>query len=248
MRKYTLYAIGEIALVVIGILIALSINNWNEERKKDMRIKNQLLNLSKALEQDITGLNLDLKVNAFRYYSFQYLRKLAGIEVDLNLSIPIFDSTFIWQGPYPDTFNRSFIEESFSWFDRGMEGIRIHKSALDEFRSNGLFSEIDNDELKDKIYDYYDVSEWRLGERAINHRIDEGKRFHYYLRDEFGIDHRSISNLQNPIQFLSSDKGALIRLERIVAMTSWTCRSILLIMDMANELIESIEIEVSDYK
>jgi hypothetical protein len=32
MKKYTLYAIGEIALVVIGILIALQINNWNEWR------------------------------------------------------------------------------------------------------------------------------------------------------------------------------------------------------------------------
>ena len=31
--KYLLYAIGEIILVVIGILIALSINNWNENRK-----------------------------------------------------------------------------------------------------------------------------------------------------------------------------------------------------------------------
>ncbi|MBN4058071.1 hypothetical protein JYT34_01385, partial [Olleya sp. AH-315-K02] len=31
--KYLLYAIGEIVLVVIGILIALSINNWNENRK-----------------------------------------------------------------------------------------------------------------------------------------------------------------------------------------------------------------------
>jgi hypothetical protein len=31
--KYARYAIGEIVLVVIGILIALSINNWNEERK-----------------------------------------------------------------------------------------------------------------------------------------------------------------------------------------------------------------------
>ena len=31
--KYLLYAIGEIILVVIGILIALSINNWNEDRK-----------------------------------------------------------------------------------------------------------------------------------------------------------------------------------------------------------------------
>ena len=31
--KYLLYAIGEIILVVIGILIALQINNWNEGRK-----------------------------------------------------------------------------------------------------------------------------------------------------------------------------------------------------------------------
>ena len=31
--KYLVYAIGEIVLVVIGILIALSINNWNENNK-----------------------------------------------------------------------------------------------------------------------------------------------------------------------------------------------------------------------
>ena len=33
-RKYIPYAIGEIALVVVGILIALQINNWNEYRKQ----------------------------------------------------------------------------------------------------------------------------------------------------------------------------------------------------------------------
>ena len=32
LSKYLIYAIGEIILVVIGILIALSINNWNEDR------------------------------------------------------------------------------------------------------------------------------------------------------------------------------------------------------------------------
>ena len=32
--KYLRYAIGEIVLVVIGILIALQINNWNEEKKE----------------------------------------------------------------------------------------------------------------------------------------------------------------------------------------------------------------------
>jgi hypothetical protein len=33
--KYLKYAIGEIILVVIGILIALSINNWNQKHKND---------------------------------------------------------------------------------------------------------------------------------------------------------------------------------------------------------------------
>ncbi|WP_162919882.1 DUF6090 family protein [Hanstruepera ponticola] len=33
--KYLLYAIGEIILVVFGFLIALQINNWNEERKTE---------------------------------------------------------------------------------------------------------------------------------------------------------------------------------------------------------------------
>tara|TARA_B100000497_G_C7695677_1_gene424750 strand:- start:231 stop:434 length:204 start_codon:yes stop_codon:yes gene_type:complete len=41
-RKYLLYAVGEIALVVIGILIALQINNWNEFRK-DRKVENDIL-------------------------------------------------------------------------------------------------------------------------------------------------------------------------------------------------------------
>ncbi|RMA67518.1 hypothetical protein BXY75_0066, partial [Ulvibacter antarcticus] len=32
--KYLIYAIGEIALVVIGILIALSLNNWNQKKSE----------------------------------------------------------------------------------------------------------------------------------------------------------------------------------------------------------------------
>ena len=48
--KYLLYAIGKIILVVIGILIALQINNWNDLNKKRMQevellseVKNDLI-------------------------------------------------------------------------------------------------------------------------------------------------------------------------------------------------------------
>ena len=40
--KYLLYAIGEILLVVIGILLALQVNNWNEERK-NKKIEKEIL-------------------------------------------------------------------------------------------------------------------------------------------------------------------------------------------------------------
>ncbi|WP_282134332.1 DUF6090 family protein [Seonamhaeicola maritimus] len=43
--KYLKYAIGEIVLVVIGILIALSINNWNEERKRTKQEQKILISL-----------------------------------------------------------------------------------------------------------------------------------------------------------------------------------------------------------
>lgn len=46
--KYFLYAIGEVILVVIGILIALQINNWNEQRK----LKQQQKVILKALHTD----------------------------------------------------------------------------------------------------------------------------------------------------------------------------------------------------
>jgi hypothetical protein len=49
--KYFKYAIGEIVLVVIGILIALSINNWNETRKNHLEETRILLSLKSDLLQ-----------------------------------------------------------------------------------------------------------------------------------------------------------------------------------------------------
>lgn len=50
--KYFKYAIGEIILVVIGILIALQINNWNESLKNKAEIENALVALHNDLVQD----------------------------------------------------------------------------------------------------------------------------------------------------------------------------------------------------
>ncbi|TDQ32178.1 hypothetical protein CLV82_0001 [Zeaxanthinibacter enoshimensis] len=55
--KYLVYAVGEIVLVVIGILIALQINNLNEERKSQKRLANFLIEIQNNLSSDITKAN-----------------------------------------------------------------------------------------------------------------------------------------------------------------------------------------------
>lgn len=53
--KYLLYAIGEILLVVIGILISLQVNYWNEERKQEILEIQVLKEISSDLDSDLTS-------------------------------------------------------------------------------------------------------------------------------------------------------------------------------------------------
>ena len=62
--KYLLYAIGEIALVVIGILIALQINNSNENRIQENELGDLMKSISIAIQSDIKSLKL-IKTGSF---------------------------------------------------------------------------------------------------------------------------------------------------------------------------------------
>ena len=55
--KYLKYAVGEIILVVIGILIALQINNWNEEKKGKIELKQYLSSLRDNINSDLKVLD-----------------------------------------------------------------------------------------------------------------------------------------------------------------------------------------------
>ncbi|MFY0630275.1 MAG: hypothetical protein JXR05_07825 [Flavobacteriaceae bacterium] len=57
MGKYFKYAIGEIALVMIGILLALQVNNWNQERINEQKAIGYLNNLIEDIKSDILYYN-----------------------------------------------------------------------------------------------------------------------------------------------------------------------------------------------
>ena len=55
--KYSQYAVGEIILVVVGILIALQINTWNQNRENRTQEKQVLVQLLNEYENNLIQLN-----------------------------------------------------------------------------------------------------------------------------------------------------------------------------------------------
>ena len=89
--KYLKYAIGEIVLVVVGILIALSINNWNEDRKSKKMATEVYTNLLTSLKQDslevertinLLTKSIDTQKKIILSTSDQYTNDLSQTELD----------------------------------------------------------------------------------------------------------------------------------------------------------------------
>ena len=74
--RYLQYAIGEIVLVVIGILIALSINNWNEGQSKRKAELNFYRNTKQQLLDDANNIASELEDNTLYTEQFSYAIKL----------------------------------------------------------------------------------------------------------------------------------------------------------------------------
>lgn len=100
--RYLVYAVGEILLVVIGILIALQVNNWNEERKRKEnflatieQIYNALELESQELNSNILGLNLQQRYADSLYNFADSLRieAIPGILFYLETEPPAFNSS-----------------------------------------------------------------------------------------------------------------------------------------------------------
>ena len=147
--RYLLYAIGEIALVVIGILIALQINNWNENRK----LQNEELDLLADIRTNLISNHNSFKNDSLANvgYLLQYEKIGHYIENDLKYDVEL-DSAFgvltFWRVPY------------------------ITSTAYNSLQTKGLHL-VKNEDLRNqivKIYevdlkaliDNYDKSEWDI--------------------------------------------------------------------------------------
>jgi hypothetical protein len=132
--KYARYAIGEILLVVIGILIALSINNWNEERKESIQENQLLKELSLNLQSNIEEFNQNIKFQNIRIQGIDFI--LHHLENDK---------------PYHDSLSIYFRDLIY------LEQITISRSAYETLKSIGL-KNIRSDSLRREIIELFEMN------------------------------------------------------------------------------------------
>jgi len=100
--KYMRYAIGEIVLVVIGILIALQINTWNEERIEKRKEQSVLIGLHDTFSNNLENLNFIITNSTEAFDASKKIMSLMGpsasdytnTEVDSLMSHMINYSTY----------------------------------------------------------------------------------------------------------------------------------------------------------
>ena len=142
---YVRYAIGEILLVVMGILIALQVNNWNEKRKETIFEQKVLNEILTSIHQNINYLNRGIKSNNEAINS-------------CNVILNHFKNNL----PYSDSLDHHF-SYSLYWFYP-----TLNNNAYESLKSYGLHL-IKNDSIRNMLGRIY---EWKYIE-ILNKRQDE---------------------------------------------------------------------------
>ena len=227
------YAIGEIVLVVIGILIALQVNNWNENRINSQREKVILNSLKSELAINLQELKTD--------FERTYIYHQATLKVyDIIIKQPNEIDSF-----YKDFFNCV----QFTYF--------FPKTSTYETLKSGNLELITSDGLKEIITDVYETGFKRIMNKVDTRRNAGRLLFPYYQRNfktKFieGADHpnnleskskvgvpNNYSRLLNDPEFETLVVEAIIGRANILRDYERTIDNVEICLDKINKYLET---------
>lgn len=195
--KYLKYAIGEILLVMIGILLALQVNNWNEYRKERIEENKILREISRNLEIEIKA--IDRRIILMQSAVKKIEKLLTLIEQDSIIMGNAMDSLF-------------GVVRPFYLFDLNM-------TPFQELNSKGI-SIISDDSLKLELTNVYDVMHRRF--ENYNKFAEKGSDNlgDYYLKNFNNLSYavRKESATPNNIDKVVNDSYYVNLVERKSAM------------------------------
>jgi len=248
--KYLLYAIGEILLVVIGILIALQVNNWNEyraERKQERVILHQLkIEFTSNLDQlnvKITGKEKLIRSvkRLFDYIDHPELAEKDSVDFHLGWTIP------------------------FTTFDP-IENDLASSGSLRLIRSDSLklmlslwtanIKEVQEDDLswkwyRDNLYSPFLVEQYQL--RNIRDMADKSGLWDRFL---IGAGEEAKQNLNEGVgpSMHEVDVNRLLthpdfedHLERAISMNRFALEQSLILRERIREILEFVDAELARF-
>ncbi|MCA0154413.1 DUF6090 family protein [Winogradskyella vincentii] len=158
MGKYFKYAIGEIALVMIGILLALQINNWNEARKSSIKEATILNSLRSELMTSLKELKHDYEASQVFHQS------------TINIYDYIQTKPKLVDSMYSDFYKSVAFNYSF-----------LKTSAYETLKSGNL-DLIKSDSLRMLITDIYESGYQRIYKKIDTRRNAARLLFPYYQK------------------------------------------------------------------
>ncbi|WP_370476949.1 DUF6090 family protein [Tamlana flava] len=225
--KYLKYAIGEIILVVIGILIALQINNWNETRKAKTRSVQYHTRLIEDLNRTITT-SQNLNETAHHVLS------------SIKLTIDLLNSKKL-----PTEEEQKEIDYTIIWLSRFNYQFS-EMATFDEMKSNGELSLIYNLDTRNKLVNFHEYSISvdaifdRLGASIIN-----SNTFSKHILTSVDPETLDITNHYNFME-MADDKEFINELSRFSVHwrgNAWFTKQI---VRRATDLKESVQTDLDE--
>ncbi|MCF8464289.1 MAG: hypothetical protein K9G41_05590 [Flavobacteriales bacterium] len=191
---YLIYALGEIVLVVIGILIALNINNWNTEQSNKAKREELLIAMTKDLAQDIASND--------RMIVF-YKNRLAFFERHLQKT----------------DFSTTSIDTLLKIFDGNAGAFTSTDQSYQKAKNLGIAQLCSDDSLAMRIDEYYartsEVTkmlftyDFNMTEKQNDFWMgnQEGIEFHFHTALKIPIMQDSLERQANAVALISSPLG-----------------------------------------
>ena len=233
--KYSRYAIGEIVLVVIGILIALQINNWNEGRLARIEEKRILSNLHQEFEKNKILLDACISRNQQALNSMKEIMDLIARQGP--------------QGTPQDPGDSKLDQLLFNSFEHLNYFPSQH--SLNELIQSGKMQYLRNDRLKSLLYQWSSALDTSLeGFNGVDQKVEQDllpyltRKYPLKDMDRFGpLAWKEGSTLQ-------SDKTLILReleFENLIDDNLYRLNDFLSSLSDLSVLIEEILTESSKY-
>lgn len=215
--KYLLYAFGEIVLVVIGILIALQLNNYNEERKISLSMNNALSELKGNLTKDSTPIEATI------------------LEMEIDLKIQKELLHLLSQSKTLD----SSLDKSLGKCMIVRE-VRITQNGYEKLKEFGL-GNLKNKSLENTLIRYYDILYTAYQHEVEGDNYDFEKIWLPYVRKNF--KDYEYGNLAVPKDYLqlSKDDELFIIMKTNIFKRENTVRQLRFMQETNHQLLAEIK-------